>query len=268
MLLDRKFVFCLATLTALLLLVWGCAQQQGAPTMPKRIVDLSPTITEDLPVRIWGHKSLNALGFRDSTRFEHIGAEEPIYFVNSYITLFNHAGPHHDAPSHMEKGAKSTDQFPLDEFFGRARVLDFRSKPTDEPLLLADFQDKNIQPGDIVIAFVGYTPPTGPDELPSYAYLSGEAAEYLASIPVKAFATDALSGESIRRVFQLMEEGATGYENVLPVHYAFLSREIPIIEQLVNLESLVGEENIVFVGFPLKIKDGNAGPLRAAALVY
>jgi kynurenine formamidase len=36
----------------------------------------------------------------------------------------------------------------------------------------------------------------------------------------------------------------------------------------VNLESLVGEEEIVFVGFPLKFEDGDGGPMRAAALVY
>jgi hypothetical protein len=39
-----------------LLLNSGCAQQQGAPAMPKRIVDLSPTISEDLPMRTVGSK--------------------------------------------------------------------------------------------------------------------------------------------------------------------------------------------------------------------
>jgi len=51
-------------------------------------------------------------------------------------------------------------------------------------------------------------------------------------------------------------------------HIAFLSGEIPNIEGLVNLERLAGEEEIVFVGFPLKIRDGNGAPMRAAALVY
>jgi kynurenine formamidase len=36
----------------------------------------------------------------------------------------------------------------------------------------------------------------------------------------------------------------------------------------VNLESLVGEEEIVFVGSPLKFKDSDGGPMRVAALVY
>jgi kynurenine formamidase len=119
-----------------------------------------------------------------------------------------------------------------------------------------------------VIVFIDYEAPTVAGELPSYAYLSGEAAEYLAGIPIKAFASNMPSLGSIKRYFQLIEEGLTGSENIAPEHYAFLSRDIPNIEGLANLESLVGEEEIVFVGFPLKIKDGNGAPLRAAALVY
>jgi kynurenine formamidase len=46
--------------------------------------------------------------------------------------------------------------------------------------------------------------------------------------------------------------------------------EIPVIEQLVNLNAIVGEEDVVFVGFPLKLtgKAGDAGVMRAVALVY
>ena len=253
----------------LLLLLAGCAQTpSGVPPMPKRIVDLSPAITEDLAVRVVGSKMLRDFGYSETTEFRHIIKEEPFYAADSYLTLFNHVGPHHDAPNHIIKDAKGTDQFPLEKFYGRARIFDFRDKPKNEPLTRADFEDKGIEPGDIVIAFVSYEPPTDPEELPSYAYLGGDAAEYLASIPIKAFTSDMPSLGGIRNYYKLAEEGVTGSENFLPEHYAFLSREIPNIEGLVNLEELVGEVNIVFVGFPLKIKDGNAGPLRPAALVY
>ena len=110
--------------------------------------------------------------------------------------------------------------------------------------------------------------PTDPEALPVYTYLSEDAAEYLAGIPVKAFASDMPSLGSIRRYLVLIEEGKTGSENIFPEHYAFASRDVPSIEGLVNLESLVGEEEIVFVGFPLKFEDGDGGPMRAAALVY
>jgi kynurenine formamidase len=158
--------------------------------IPRRICDLSPTITPDLPVKLWGHQTLAGFGFSDTTEFRHQILEEPVYVMNSYIALFDHAGAHADAPIHVIKGGKSIDQLSLDRFFGHARVLDFRCRPKDCALLQEDFTDAAIQPGDIVIVAVGYEPPTGPDELPSYAYLSGEAAEFLAAIPVKAIATD------------------------------------------------------------------------------
>ena len=246
----------------------GCAAPAGETPTPKRIVDLTPTITEDMPRRAVGAKFLKDFGYPEKLDWEIRVEDGDFYVSDTFVTLFTHVGPHHDAPNHIIKGAKSTDEFPLDKFFGRARLFDFRDEPKDEPLTRADFEGRGIKPGDIVIAFTGYTPPTEPGELPSYAYLSGEAAEYLASIPVKAFTSDMPSLGSIRRYYKLIEEGVKGSENFAPEHYAFLSREIPNIEGLVNLEALLGEEHIVFVGFPLKLKDSDAGPIRAAALVY
>jgi kynurenine formamidase len=236
--------------------------------MPKAIVDLSPTLGEDIPTKALGVTALEAFGIPPTTKFELQVTEEPFYVEFALITLFNHVGPHHDPPSHVIKVGESTDQIPLDRFYGPAKIFDFRSKAKDEPLLPSDFENQGVKPGDIVIVLIDYDAPTVDGELPSYAYLSGEAAEYLAGIPIKAFASNMPSLGSIKRYFQLIEAGLTGSENIVPEHYAFLSRDIPNIEGLANLESLVGEEEIVFVGFPLKIKDGNGAPLRAAALVY
>ena len=257
-------------LAALVSGLLGCATAptDGVPAMPRRIVDITPTITPDMPVRAVGAKFLKDFGYPEKLDWETRIEDGDVYLSDTFVTLFTHVGPHHDAPSHIIKGAKPTDQFPLDKFMGPAKLFDFRDKPKDEPLTRADFEGRGIEPGDIVIAFTGYEPPTGPEELPSYAYLSGEAAEYLASIPIKAFTSDMPSLGSIKGYYKLLEEGVKGSENFLPEHYAFLSREIPNIEGLVNLEELVGEEHIVFVGFPLKLKDSDAGPIRAPALVY
>ena len=98
--------------------------------------------------------------------------------------------------------------------------------------------------------------------------LSGAAAEYLASLPVKAFATDMCCLMSYENLDQRLKAGLTGSENVFPEHYAFMSRGIPAIEALVNVEDIIGEEHVVFVGFPLKLEGGTGGLMRAAALVY
>ncbi len=271
---DRRWlVVRVRYLSALLALgvIAGCAQTstpEPVLRMPRSIVDLSPTITRDMPTRTIGEKAVTAFGGSLETSFKVHVTEEPFYVSMSEYTIDNHAGPHYDPPSHVIKGGRTVDEAPLNKFFGKARLLDFRSKPRGEPLLKSDFDGAGIKPGEIVLAFVGYDAPTDPEAFPTYTYLSGEAAEYLAEIPVKAFASDMPSLGSIAGYFALIEEGKTGSENIAPEHYAFASRDIPIIEGLVNLESLVGEEEIVFVGFPLKFEDGDGGPMRAVALVY
>ena len=170
----------------------GC-RQQPAPSAfarPRAVVDLSPVIGEDAPVRIMGRKFLKDFGLPESTTFHHTVSEAPAYVADSRLELFNHVGPHHDAPNHAIKGARGTDTFPLDQFIGVARVLDFRDRAKDAPLSRADFAGRGLVAGDVVIAYVGYEPPADPNDYPSYAYLSGEAAEYLATLPVRLFATD------------------------------------------------------------------------------
>ena len=230
---------------------------------PRAIVDLSPTVRAGLPTSTLGQKAAERL-WKGDVVIENFGIEEPFYVQMSYVTIPTHVGAHVDPPNHAIKGAKGVDRLPLERFFGRAKVLDFRDRDQEEPLLVSDFEGKGIGAGDIVIAFVGYVPPSEPDELPSHPYLSEEAAEYLANIPVKAFASDMPSIGSMRVAAELIEQGeAPGAE-----HHALLSREVPNIEGLTNLEAIVDEQHVVFVGFPLKIEDGNGGPMRAVALVY
>ncbi|UCC82640.1 MAG: cyclase family protein [Gemmatimonadota bacterium] len=258
-----RYLCCLACLSLV-----SCSEDDLQP--PERIVDLSPTITADLPVRMVGHALLSGIGARDSTEFEHLEGDESLYYLDSYITLFNHAGPHADAPLHLIPQGKAIDQLELASFFGPARVLDYRSLARTDTVSIAEIQEHNIQPGDIVILYVGYQVPTDPEELPVYPVLSAAAAEYLAELAVKAFATDVPGVDDVPRLMDLWAQGVTGLANLLPVHHAFLSREIPVVEGLVNLDAIVGEEDVVFVGFPLKMtgKAGDAGLMRAAALIY
>jgi len=259
-------LFCL--IAAIAGLGFSRAKKRSLPPVPRRVIDLSTAITPDLPVRFWGHKALSNLGFADTTEFRLVQGDTPLYYSNAYWTLFNHGGTHVDAPNHMQRGAKGVDAYALESLVGPIRLLDFRGHAQDKPIELSEITALGVQPGEIVLLHVGYKPPSGPDELPSFGYLSKEAAEYLAALPVKALGTDGLSVDSFMRVNRLAADGAKGYETLLPVHHAFLPRGIPVIEGLVNLDALLGESNAAFVGFPLKVPDGDGSPIRAAALLY
>lgn len=238
-----------------------------APGLPKRFVDLSPSIGPGLVEKQFGRK-IAQVGFLPEPRFEDLIDDEPgRYSAMTVVTMLTHLGSHHDAPRHVSRTGRASDEVPLDRFYGPATVFDFRSKARNEPLLPADFSMKPIKPGEIVIAYVGYTPPVDADELPTYPYLSGEAARYLASLKIKAFGTDMPGLMSI-------VNGARSYEtapasgDAYPEHSALLEEDIVVIEGLTNLEDVVGLPDIVFVGFPIKLEDANGAPLRAVALVY
>ena len=217
-------------------------------------------------MRVWGQRALKDFGFGETTEFQLIKRSEPLYVSNAYWTLMNHARPHVDAPNHLQRNAGGVDGYDLARLVGPIKLIDARGSSINETISVAEISGNDIQPGDVVIILTGYIAP-GPNEIPAFRVLSKEAAEYLAGIPIRAFATDALSADSFRDFYRRMEQGDNFiYEDL--VHHSFLSRGIPIIEQLVNVDALVGIQNAVFVGLPLKVKDGDASPIRAAAFVY
>ena len=75
--------------------------QASMPQMPRKIVDLSPTLSEDFAIRHVGHKVIETFGLRERTEFEHIITRDPFYVAMSYVTLHTHTGPHHDPPAHV-----------------------------------------------------------------------------------------------------------------------------------------------------------------------
>jgi kynurenine formamidase len=124
--------------------VVGCNSSRPgneAAPLPREVIDLSPTITEDLPVRIWGHRALNELGFLDSTEFRVLRGTDPVYYQNSYYTLMNHGGPHLDAPNHLERGeARGVDSYRLESLIGPIKLVDVRGPSADQPNTLPMFQ--------------------------------------------------------------------------------------------------------------------------------
>ena len=252
----------------LILTASACSNPQDHT--PRYIIDLSPTITEDMPERLMGQFFFNMLGMDPTVEFKHFKGEPPMYYLDSYITLFNHAGPHVDAPLHMIPNTAAVDEYDLEDFFGKARILDFSDRSGDDFVTLEEIKAFNIREGDIVIFYCGFKVTKGPDEVPNYTVPTKEAAEYLAGLPVKCYATDGLAVDNMPMLIERFGQGVTDLEVFGPVHYAFLSEEVPIIEGLQNLDAIATYDEVVFAGFPLKTSGeaGDAAPMRAVALIY
>jgi len=235
--------------------------------MPKKIVDLSPVITEDLPVRQFGHRATEFLGLKDRVTFSPVTPSKDSYaFGLTYIELASNLGAHLDAPGRLLKGGERADQVPLEKLYGRARLIDLRWKDRHSPLQITDLENYSIVRDEILLLFVGYTQPQD-DDWPTYSPLSVQAAQWLAAKKIRAVATDMPSIGSFSRYADLMDKDRPP-EEVWAERLVFFKAGIPVIEGLAHLGELLGERNIVFVGFPLPIADRAGAPMRAAALLF
>lgn len=170
-----------------------------------------------------------------------------------------------DAPNHMNLGA-GLDSYPINAFAGPLKVIDVSNFPLGRSVPLEEVRSHNIRPGDVVLIYTAYEPPETGDEIPHRIALTREAAEYLATLPVRAFGTDAFNVESNDNPRPVQSDSAI--ERIAPNHYTFLSRGILIFEQLVNIDLLLDKANMYFVGQPLNIKDGDGMMVRPVALVF
>jgi len=226
---------------------------------PTEVIDLGATITEDLPGRFWGNAFMSQMGFTRQNSFEVISWTFPvegggITGSNAYYTLFNHGGPHVDAPNHVGVGG-GIDAYPVESFAGPVKVFDASAYPLGRSVPVQVFRDR-VEPGDIVLVLTHYHPPQTDDAVPESITLTNEAADFLATLPVRAYGTDAFSVETLS-------------DTKVPwIHHAFLSRGIPVYEQLINLDRLLGKERMFFVGVPLNIKDGDGMLARPVVFVY
>ena len=154
------------------------------------------------------------------------------YYMN-VLKMGEHAGTHVDAPAHFIPGGKTVDEMPLESFIGEGIVIDVRD---GEGAVKLDEIPEEGYFGRIVLFL------TGGREI------SPEVALFLVAEGVKAVGTDAMSiGDDA-------------------VHRILLSEEVPIFENLTNLELLLGTD-FTFLAFPLKIEGGSGSPVRAVAFV-
>jgi len=244
----------------------GCAGAALNVPQPIEIIDLGALITEETPEHFWGERFMSDLGLREGNSFNVISWEfGPVSGSNSYYTIFNHGGPHIDAPSHMGFGG-GLDSYAIESFMGPLKVFDFSHLPAGRTITREMFGDSGIESGDVVIILTRYMPPRTNTDLPETIALTYEAAEFLAELPVRAFGTDAFGVTSLTDQSPIAADSE--FARTFPAHYAFLSRGIPVYEQLVNVEQLIDKESMFFVGVPLNIREGNGMIVRPTALVY
>jgi kynurenine formamidase len=205
-----------------------------------QFIDLSVTIMPDTPVYPGD----------PPVRVNQVGVLEKNGFCDHMVELGTHAGTHIDAPMHMLVGGKSLDQFPTEQFVGRGVVID-----VSQGFELNAVRHADVQPGDIVLFYTGMAAKFHePIYFKTYPAMSEEIAAYLVEKKVKMVGVDTCS----------MDNGGDSTE-MFPIHKILLAAEVLLIENLTNLDRLIGKGCTVYA-LPLKLAVDGA-PARVIAQV-
>ncbi len=161
------------------------------------------------------------------------------------LTTGMHVGTHMDAPLHMMQGGKKISEIDPEKFFARGALIDARGKEQIDADLI-----QGVEAGDIVLVLTGFGNKFHDQEYyEKYPVLTEAFAQKLVELKVKMVGLDFPSPD--REPFA--------------VHKILLSQEILIIENLMNLESLLAKQFEV-IALPAKF-DTDAAPARVIAKI-
>jgi len=169
----------------------------------------------------------------------------------AYFSMSSHFGTHVDAPLHFIKGGKTTAEIDLAKFCGQAVCIDVPNVSADKILDFTEVLEKNrplIKPGDIVIFHTGWEDMAGIKEYFNYPDVHPNTGKLLTEFGINGIGVDLPS----------LDHGGA-------IHVDMLSRDIGIIESLINLKPLIGRR-FFFSAVPLKFEDGDGSPVRAFAI--
>jgi arylformamidase len=186
--------------------------------------------------------------FIEWSKFEIHGYSSEVMFLST------HTGTHIDAPSHFIPDSRTIDKIKVSRFASRSILIKIPKK-ADQQITLNEIINCKIHANDTVVFATGWEKRFKNDNyMMNNPGLSLDAAEYLVSNRVNAVAID---GPSIDR----------GVDNNFNIHSALLSNDIPIIENLCNLEELSTVKSFTLIVNPLKLVGASGSPVRAIALV-
>ena len=200
-------------------------------------------------------------------------------WANEVLKLSTHGTTHVDAPYHYGptgpngEPTMTIDQVPLEWCYGPGVVLDMTHKGDGEIITGADIRgalvqiNHTIQPNDIVLVRTGCDQLLGSrDYFTKGPGVTREATEWLLDRGVRVTGIDAWGWDGPLQTQAKRARKANRPGVFWEAHYLGLERPYCHLERLANLH-LLPPVGFVVCCFPLKVKGGSAGPVRAVALV-
>jgi arylformamidase len=179
------------------------------------------------------------------------------WYIMHNVSMVNHIGTHIEAPYHLNPDAADLAGLRLDQLTGEAVLLDLRSCPrksaiTEQHVRDAAAQAGGIRRGDIVFCNLGGARFYGTRDYALSPYFSPEAMRWLVAQGMKMMGVDA-GGVEV--------PGSEQHIN----HHALFDNDIPLIENLTNLDALSKPRFMVYA-LPVAVAGLDAFPLRVIAV--
>ncbi len=208
-----------------------------------KVIDLTHTIKPDMPV----YPGTEPPAFVPANSYETEG------FKETELRMFTHTGTHMDPPAHLFGGRTTLDAFPVDQFIGRALVIDCRDLQEGGRITMDRIEryGKKAEKADFLLFNTGWDRFWGDERyFGDYPCIDFDVLDYIVSGNYKGIGFDTIGLDPIA-------------EEELPRHKRlFMENEIVNIENLTNLDRF-GDGLFYFSCFPLKIEDADGSPIRA-----
>lgn len=229
--------------------------------MTLKLIDLSQEIYQGMDVFPMHQKTFIMSNMSHEENMKLTGSKT-LGFSARNILISEHGGTHSDGVWEYNPDGPTIDNMPLEYFWGSAICLDVshvRYPNYFEPRDLEDAlrrSGQEIRKGDIVLLYTGHHDRAfGTDKFQTdYSGLSYDGAKWLAEKGVVNIGVDApaidLTPDDIN---------FSGHQVCGEYH-------ITNTENLCNLDKLVNKR-FLYIGLPLRIREGTGSPIRAVALV-
>lgn len=210
-----------------------------------KVIDLTHTIREDMPV----YPGTEQPKFLPANSYETDGFRETL------LQMYTHTGTHMDPPAHLYPGKKTLDQFPADQFIGKALVIDCRDLGEGELITmekLRPYGDK-VKQADFLLFNLGWDKFWGTDAyFGDYPCVDEAVLNFIMAGSYKGIGFDVIGLDPIADT------------DLVRHNRLFAQCDMVNIENLKDLH-LCGSELFWFSCFPLKLQDADGSPIRAVA---
>ncbi|MBQ7896428.1 MAG: cyclase family protein [Oscillospiraceae bacterium] len=210
-----------------------------------KVIDLTHVICEDMPV----YPGTETPKFIPANSYEKDGFKETL------LQMYSHTGTHMDPPAHLYPGRTTLDQFPAQQFIGKALVIDCRALQEGEAITMSRLEPygAKVNEADFLLFNLGWDKRWGTEAyFGDYPCLDDEVLEFVMKGGYKGIGFDVIGLDPIA------DENLTRHKKL------FAECDIVNIENLKNLEQC-GRELFNFSCYPLKLENCDGSPVRAVA---